>query len=80
MAMVAINLEFAELDWYLFNELLKLVLVVIQQFVAHFYRYGCGDVLGWVFEIVKDKDKYFLLVLRYFDQINLTVKVMEVSV
>lgn len=41
MHMVAKNLEFAKLDRYLFNELLKLVIVVIQQFVAHFYRDGC---------------------------------------
>lgn len=80
MHMVAKNLQFAKLDRYLFNELLKLVIVVIQQFVAHFYRDGCWYVLGWVFEVVKDKDKYFLLVLRYFDQVNFTVKVVEVSV
>lgn len=41
MHMVAKNLQFAKLDRYLFNELLKLVIVVIQQFVAHFYRDGC---------------------------------------
>jgi hypothetical protein len=35
--------------------------------VAHFYRDGCWDVFGWVFKVVKHKDKYFLLVLRNFD-------------
>jgi len=41
MRMVAINLQLAELDRYLFNELLKLIIVFIEQFVAHFYRDGC---------------------------------------
>jgi len=67
MRMVAINLQLAELDRYLFNELLKLIIVFIEQFVAHFYRDGCWDVFGWVLKVVKHKDKYFLLVLRNFD-------------
>jgi hypothetical protein len=77
---IALNLQFTELNVKLFDKVLKHVAVVVHQLHRYLFEQHLCYVLVWILEVLKKQDKNLFLIPRNLDQVNLATDFVKVTV
>ena len=80
LIVIASNLQSAKLHTELRYQSLKLVVIVVHEFVGNLLRKRFSNVLGRLLKIFKQQNENLLFVSWNFDQVDQTWNLMEVTI